>query len=189
MKSQTEAELFEKAKEESAKKMSKKYSKQRSILERDMTIERYKSFSKVPRPSKEHTESWSFELDDQKNEDLDYIPTKGPAIDVDELYAKVDKSNRGSLNGVFPTMENENADDNSDEKKQLLERAMSDIAEDQEYAVPDFNRNNVNGNKNIDDDNYDDDDDDYTKVDSIIKNREKYREIRVNIEKQGKSLG
>lgn len=180
LKSKTEAELLEKEKEEQSKKLSKKYAKQRSILERDITIERYKSFSKVPRPSKEHTESWSFESEDQKDRDLDYIPTKEEAaINIEELYAKVDKSKKTSLNGVFP--EGNFPEKDIETKKATSERSTPGIAEDPEYAVPDVKKSDAkNDAGNVDSD-------DYTELDSIVKTTS--NEIEVDIEKQGKSLG
>ena len=93
LKSTTEADRMEKEREENTKRLSKKYIQQRSILERESTIQRFKSFSNVPRPSKEHTQSWGHDPD-EVGKDLDYIPTKDVPDDRDELYAKIDKSNK-----------------------------------------------------------------------------------------------
>ena len=138
----------------------------------------------MPRPSKEHTESWGFDFDGEKEKDLDYIPTKEQPVDLDELYAKVDKSNtRASLNDVFPTTKNEKPDENGIETKRALERTMSDITEDKEVAGPHVDKNHVNGVAS------DLDSDDYTELDEIIHGRTNTQDIKVDIEKQGKTLG
>ena len=185
LKSQTEAEEFEKAKEEHSKKISKKYAKQRSILERDITIERYKSISRVPRPSKKHTESWSFEVDSQLDGDLDYIPTREQPGDLDDLYAKVDKTGtRGSLSAVFPTMKDEEVEEDGAGKYSVLERTMSDIIEHRDATLPATSKNNVS-----DDIAGDVDSDDYTDLDAVLQSRNVSQNIQVDIEKQGKTLG
>ena len=185
LKSQTEAEEFQKAKEEHSKKISKKYAKQRSILERDITIERYKSISKVPRPSKKHTESWSFEVDNQLDGDSDYVPTKEQLGDLDDLYAKVDKSGiRGSISAVFPITKGGEVQENGAGKNNVLERTMSDIIEDRDGTVPAISKNNVS------DDIADDvDSDDYTDLEAVLQSRNISQNIQVDIEKQGKTLG
>jgi len=185
LKSQTEAEEFQKAKEEHSKKISKKYAKQRSILERDITIERYKSISKVPRPSKMHTESWSFEVDNQLDGDSDYVPTKEQLGDLDDLYAKVDKSGtRGSISAVFPITKGGEVQENGAGKNNVLERTMSDIIEDRDGTVPAISKNNVS------DDIADDvDSDDYTDLEAVLQSRNISQNIQVDIEKQGKTLG
>ena len=145
----------------------------------------------MPRPSKEHTESWSFELDrdssDEKGIDLDYVPTREQPVNLDELYAKVDKSGaRSSLDGVFPRMTEDRVDGNMADSKHMLERTMSDIVEDKEAAVPDVDREDIDGVRDMADA---DDSDDYTELDEIINERKSIQNIKVYIEKQGKSLG
>ena len=192
--------MLEKEKQEKTKKISKKYAKQRSILERETTMQRYKSFSNVPRPSKEHTHSWHYDPDDAIDKDLDYIPTKDTPFDPDELYSKVDKSQtRGKLDGVFTNGSGMSVD-HSVQSGKKTERAMSDIVEDQEYSVPDINRNGTsNGNVKNENDDEDDDDGDYTPIKPILDSMKKPpeirlesskpREITVAIPKEGKSLG
>ncbi|XP_065071593.1 PDZ domain-containing protein 7-like [Rhopilema esculentum] len=191
LRSKQEAEEFEKEKEEHTKKISKKYAKQRSILERDITIQRYKSFSNVPRPSPEYTQSWDYEKDDTIGKDLDYIPTKDSPSNLEELYAKVDKSSRKSLNDVVFSKQSEDSVDHANEHQRGLERTMSDIVEDQEYAVL-----NLNGKKMMDENdnqtataNDDDDDDDYTRISPILDRKREIQEIRVAVPKLGKTLG
>ena len=163
--------------------LSKKYAKQRSILERETTIERYKSFSKVPRASKEHTEAWILELDEKNDSGLDYIPTKEGTTSIDELYAKVDKRNRGNLNGIFPLLNNsEILEEDNVKGKLVAERTMSDIVEDQGYAVPDLNNASLNDDKNVDTESDD-------CIDSIGKKSHAKSLIKVIVEKHGKTLG
>ena len=81
--------------------------------------------------------------------------------------------------------------DNANERQRGLERTMSDIVEDQEYAVL-----NLNGQKMMDENdnqtmtaNDDDDDVDYTQISPILDRKREIQEIRVAVPKLGKTLG
>eukprot|EP00794_Sanderia_malayensis_P005558 gene5558-6243_t len=195
LKSKTEAEMLEKEREEQSRRLSKKYIQQRSILERESTLQRFQSFSNVPRPSREHTQSWSHDPDDLNN-DLDLIPTKDvsttPAKDVDELYAKVDKS-RPKINmeaAEIPSIVIE-----QNERKSSKPRSMSLIDEDIEYSVPDVMTEKpaesqpTDATNECNNNNDGDDDGDYSRVDTLPAAKKTTKSIAVPIRKDNMTLG
>ena len=208
LKSKHELERMEKEKEEKTKRISKKYHQQRSILDRDSTIQRYESFRNMPQPSEKYTQSW----EPERNHDLDTTPVRDTSTenDIDSLYAKVDKkakrnahnenavndiTSRNSENAtnpanVIPTIEVTNSSEgNSSPKRSNLGPKMSLISEDLEYYVPE---------KPLEDDStklddYVDEDeaeDGYTPLSAITSPMtSRSKELTVRIPKDKQSLG
>ncbi len=186
LKSKSEAERLEKERNEHSKRVSKKYIQQRSILERESTIQRFKSFRNVPQPSRQHTESWSCDPDNSES-DLDLIPTKDRSAELDGLYAKVDKSRPvvakdGNVQEEIFEIPVIRKDDMTSVK-----HTMSDIEEGAEYTVQVGQKSNHSIKATVHSIE-DEDSDDYTKLDFIPVKKES-EGIVVNVRKESKALG
>ncbi len=174
---------MERERQENTKKASKKYAQQRSILERETTIQRFKSFSNVPRPSKQHAESWGHDPDNPDDE-LDFIPTKEVPQKIEEVYAQVDKIKYASQSGVT---KDKGASDVpliiTEDDQRPTQRTMSDIDEGLEDLSLSPTTKSVSH-----DDNDDDDDDGYSHVEPLL-DKTQTRRIVVPVKKESNSLG